>query len=202
MLSKWARRLKESNAMDWFHLLYIFWCWGSFVSFDLAEWHFWEVRLRLCPCTNLTECNVNEWSMCDARLWHLFFLYKCYIWPWSSCKYNVSDFDRKSCNYMCTVPKNTSIQDQFCYHFAVFVCTVKSVEGRRRQLLSKVVSTSKLPRASMITRHPTMKMATRQITGGKREREQICETLKKIFPASTFPRWLQRKRVERFAAST
>ena len=71
MLSKWARRLKESNAMDWFHLPYIF--WGSFVSFDLAEWHFWEVRLRLCPCTNLTECNVNEWSMCDARLWHLFF---------------------------------------------------------------------------------------------------------------------------------
>ena len=25
MLSKWAR-LKESNAMDWFHLLNIFWC--------------------------------------------------------------------------------------------------------------------------------------------------------------------------------
>ena len=138
---------------------------------------------------------------CVTLVFDTFFLYKSYIWPSSGCKYNVSDFDRKSCNYMCTVPKNTSIQDQFCYHFAVFVCTVKSVEGRRRQLLSKVVSTSKLPRASMITRHPTMKMATRQTTGGKRERGQRCETLKKIFPASTFPRWLQRK-LERFAAST
>ena len=123
---------------------------------------------------------------CVTLVFDTFFLYKSYIWPSSGCKYNVSDFDRKSCNYMCTVPKNTSIQDQFCYHFAVFVCTVKSVEGRRRQLLSKVVSTSKLPRASMITRHPTMKMATRQTTGGKREREQRCESLKKDFPCFHF----------------
>ena len=107
--------MKECNAMDWFHLPYIF--WGSFVSFDLAEWHFWEVRLRLCPCTNLTECNVNEWSMCDARLWHLFYIYKCYIWPWSGCKYNVSDFDRKTCNYMGSSAQDGENEEYLSYFF-------------------------------------------------------------------------------------